>query len=679
MPAEDRERSPFTGWTRAHWERIADLLLDGVRPYASRRQALLFVPDSRQNRIRRPSDGLQGFARTFLLAAFRLAGSRGTAPGNLAERYAAGLRAGTNRSSPEAWPRLRHTSQQIVEAAFIALALYESRPWTWDSLSGPEQARVIAWLAEIHDKRVWPNNWLLFPVIINAFLKSVSGPYSAGEVSRNLDIVDSWYRGDGWYTDGTGENYDYYVGWAIHFFTLIWCRLDGDRSDPSRAAVYRQRAREYLQQFSFFFAANGAPLYHGRSLTYRLATIAPLWAGSLLDATPLAPGETRRIASGVLRHFIERGALCNAVLTRGWYREFLPMLQPYSGFGSQYWASQAFLGLLLPPEHPVWTSREELMPVERGDFTVAMPVPGFLLRGTRCDGIVRVASHRSDHYPLHLSPRAYLRRALERFLQAAGLGKLRPLLAADDPHYRKLAYSTHAAPEICDPADADIDSQIALLRRGGIRSRRVRIYPLTVVDRFAASCFYPREPYRAECVETVSIARGSAEIRVHHITSNACEFVRDGGFTIADDAPPETSTGAVWAAARLKNGLTSLIASLHGFGTAATRALTGTNPFGPHSATPYLTARRPASPETVYVSLVVLSGSRIDANEILAEIRTVQVSGRRVLITCRDGELFFVQLVAPEPVDFYLGPVHLQGRVRLARIAPDGPSFILRE
>ena len=143
LPAEDRERSPFTGWTRAHWERVADLLLDGVRPYASPRQAHLFVPDSRQNRTRRPGDGLQGFARTFLLAAFRLAGSEGTAPGGLAERYAAGLRAGTNRNSPEAWPRLRHTSQQIVEAAFIALALFESRPWIWDSLSDSEQAHEI--------------------------------------------------------------------------------------------------------------------------------------------------------------------------------------------------------------------------------------------------------------------------------------------------------------------------------------------------------------------------------------------------------------------------------------------------------------------------------------------------------------------------------------------------------
>jgi hypothetical protein len=619
---------------------------------------------------------LQGYARTFLLAAFRLAGSGGGALGDLADRYAAGLHTGTDPRNSEAWPQLRHVSQPMVEAAFIALGLHTSRPWIWDHLTDADRSRVFAWLAGIHDKRLWLNNWLLFQVTINAFLKSVGGPHRPDEVARGLDLVDSWYRRDGWYSDGAGTNYDYYVGWAIHFFTLMWCRIDGDHSDPSRAAVYRRRARQYLEQFRLLFAANGAPLYHGRSLTYRLATVAPLWAGSLLDATPLSPGETRRIASGVLRHFVEHGAICNGLLTRGWYREFLPMLQPYSGCGSQYWATQAFVGLLLPAEHPAWTAREEPMAVERDDYTVALPEPGFVVRGTRSDGIVRAVSHRSDHYPLPIPRRAYLRRAARQFIQVMGAGHLHPSLATDDAHYRKLAYSTHAAPEVGDAGDSDVDSQITLLRPHGGGSRRVRVYPLAVVDRFAASVFYPREPNWAERVETVSIARGAAEIRIHHVTSADHDGVRDGGFAIADDVAPETATGAVWASARLHNGLTSFIVGLHGFEAGATQTLTGTNPFGLHSATPYLTARRSASAEAVYVSMVVLAGTPIDPNQILEGILAVEVSGRQVAIACRDGELFFVQLVASEWVDRWLGPIRLQGSVHFARLAPDGTSFM---
>lgn len=34
-PAEDRVSSPYTGFTRAHWEAAADALLAAVEPYAT--------------------------------------------------------------------------------------------------------------------------------------------------------------------------------------------------------------------------------------------------------------------------------------------------------------------------------------------------------------------------------------------------------------------------------------------------------------------------------------------------------------------------------------------------------------------------------------------------------------------------------------------------------------------
>ncbi|XES01174.1 DUF2264 domain-containing protein [Streptomyces sp. S1D4-11] len=85
----------------------------------------------------------------------------------------------------------------------------------------------------------------------------------------------------------------------------------------------------------------------------------PLWAGVLADATPLAPGLTRRLASGALKHFAEHGVPDEqGLLSLGWYRPFLPVTQRYSGPASPYWASKAFLGLLLPADHPVWTAPE---------------------------------------------------------------------------------------------------------------------------------------------------------------------------------------------------------------------------------------------------------------------------------------------------------------------------------
>src|SRR4051812_26909887 len=101
LPAEDRARSPITGWTRAHWETVADHLLAAVEPWATDGYAQYRLP-GRASHAGPLSDGLEGFARTFLIAAFRAAGAGGAAPA--LDRYAAGLIAGTDPAHPYAWP-----------------------------------------------------------------------------------------------------------------------------------------------------------------------------------------------------------------------------------------------------------------------------------------------------------------------------------------------------------------------------------------------------------------------------------------------------------------------------------------------------------------------------------------------------------------------------------------------
>jgi hypothetical protein len=660
LPPEDRELSPHTGWTRAHWEAAADALLEGVRRHATQHHALLHLSGGRASRSGRLSDGFEGYARTFLLAAFRLGGANGKAPGDLDARYAEGLVVGTDEDGEERWPDVVDVPQARVEAASVAIGLYETRPWIWDRLASAEREGAVAWLSKVHDQPYPANNWFLFQVIVNAFLKSVDAPYRQDEIVRNLDRIDAMYRRDGWYTDGAGHNYDHYIGWAMHLYTILWCRMDGDRSDPARAQMYRQRLRRFLEDFPYLFAADGSPLYQGRSLIYRFAAAAALWAGALADASPLSPGETRRIASGAVQHFLERGALRDGVLTMGWHREFLPMAQTYSGPASPYWASKGFLGLLLPPEHPVWTAREEPMPVERGDFCRAMSEPGFSARGTRADGIVRVANHRSDHFPF--------------------------LDSGVDPHYCKLSYSTHTAPNIVDGDDGAIDSHVVIIGRDGEPSQRAHIHTIAVADRFAASVYYPKETVVAEGrslpqwfdrIETVSIARGSAEIRIHHVATLGTRVVRDGGYAIAGETPPECETGETWALARREDGLVTFIAGLHGFSRADTHRLDGANAFGPYSATPYLVSEEPVPTEGVYVSLVVLMAAPFDPESMLREIEGVEVRGRQVEIKCADGEGFFVQLASPDEVDRTLGDVPIRGHVRYARRSPDGSSFVL--
>nr|WP_277605899.1 DUF2264 domain-containing protein [Glycomyces sp. L485] len=616
--------APYTGWTRAHWEAVADHLLDAVDPYATPDFAQFRLP-GRPGQAGLASDGLEGFARTFLLAAFRISdlkrspgAERDRAADRLLERYARGLEAGTAPGGPHSWPEIADCSQQMVEAASIAIALHETRPWLFDRLGAAVRERVVAWLAGSIGKRTRNSNWVLFPVVIQQFLASVAGPHVPEEIKGGLDRIEQWYVGEGWYTDGDGQSFDYYGGWAMHLYPLMWARISGD---DERGSLYRDRLRLFLEQYQHLFAKDGAPLHQGRSLCYRFANVAPLWLGELAGASPFPPGRVRRLADGVLRHFVEHGVPDeNGLLSLGWHDRFLPSTQAYSGPASPYWASKGFLGLLLPSDHPVWTDIEVEAPVDGGDRTVAMPGPGWLLHSTRHDGIVRVLNHGSDR---------------ARHQGADGV---------DDPHYTRFGYSSHTAPDTEDQARRRaVDNHVAVLDGDGGVSRRRRIERIGVHDRFAASAYEDDLPSGPVRVETAAVVRGAWEIRIHRVNAPAGSTVRDGGHSLADAHPPLVNTDRTWALATRPDGLTSAIIALHGFASAGVSRAVAANALGQCSAAPYLVA--PDHPEgaTVHVSLVVLTGDRVDPKALQDSIG-VTVEADQVKVRFPDGESVEVTL-----------------------------------
>ncbi|MFF2898542.1 DUF2264 domain-containing protein [Streptomyces sp. NPDC057966] len=623
LPPPDRLLSSRTGWTRAHWEATADRMLDALVPYATPGFAQYRLP-GRGSWSGVVSDGLEGFARSFLLAACRIAGAGGAVDPALIERYTAGLAAGTDPGSGEAWPRLTDCSQQMVEAASVAVALHETRPWIWDRLDARVQERVVDWFSGFVGGRTWDNNWRLFQVVSEQFLASVGAPYSRSDIESNLDRIEDWYVGDGWYTDGDGRNFDYYIGWAMHLYPLLWSRMAG-ADDGGRTEVYRQRLRRFLEDYPHFFGSDGAPIHQGRSLTYRFAALAPVWMGALADCTPLAPGLTRRLASGTMRHFAERGVPDErGLLTLGWYDTFLPSTQPYSGPASPYWASKGFLGLLLPADHEVWTARELPLPIEESDQYTALPATGWLLHGTRDDGIVRLVNHGSDHNP--------------PFDEAGD-----PAEGTHDPHYARFGYSTATAPEAAPHAVArSIDGHLALLAPDGTPSPRNRIHPLRCEDRIAASWYAARLPGddRSYRIETTSVLHGPWEIRVHRVEAPEGAVVREGGHAVAHARSPFALSGPDWALARTADGLSSALIALYGWdggteGAAVARDVQS-NAYGPHSAIPYLRSGPHPGGRSVHVSLVALSRDAVHPEALRDAVR-VRAGADSVVLAFLDG------------------------------------------
>lgn len=606
LPADDRALSPYTGCTRAHWEAAADGLLDAAWRFATPGGALLDLPGTPSVSGAR-SDGLEGYARTFLAAAFRVAGAEGKDPHGRLDRYAEGLAAGTRtpgRDDTESWPLIldHHVQgQPMVESASVALGLRLTRPWLWDRLDTGVQDRAEEWLRGALRHVPAPNNWYLFPYTVAAFLDSVGRGDDETRRAREraLDLLDGWYRGDGWYADGDGRAFDHYNGWALHLYPVLEAHLAGDTALADR---YGPRLREHLEGFSLLFGGDGAPVHFGRSVTYRFAATAAVGLGALTGHTPLAPGVSRRLASGALRYFLDRGAVGeDGLLSIGWHGPHAASAQRYSGPASPYWASKAFLCLLAPEGHPLWTAPEEPAPVEEADRVLALPAPGLLVQSTRADGIVRLHNHGSDHVRPHEGESA----------------------AQEDPHYGRQAYSTHTGPTA--PGNV-LDNHLSV-EVAGVPSVRRRIHPLGAGDGWAASWHRPVFASGPPMVpglrvESVVVARGRYELRVHRVVG----------------APPGARVVQTGWATGPDGGVRSELHALHGWtGHSAedgVRAPQGTA-YTPWARVPRLTA--PAAGGTaVYACLALLTGE--EEAEPLAEAAGVEAADAHgVTVRWADG------------------------------------------
>ncbi|MEV5203544.1 DUF2264 domain-containing protein [Streptomyces sp. NPDC053720] len=577
LPADDRESSPYTGYTRAHWEAAADGLLRAAWQWATPGGALLDLP-GRPSASGVRSDGLEGYARTFLAAAFRVAGAGGKDPHGWLDRYADGLAAGTRtpgRDDAESWPLIRdHTvfGQPMVESASVAIGLRLTRPWLWDRLDAGVQDRTEEWLRDALRHVPSPNNWYLFPYSVAGFLESVGrgDAETARAKQRALDLLEGWYRGDGWYADGDGRAFDHYNGWALHLYPVLDAHLSGD---AELSAHYGARLREHLEGFSLLFGGDGAPIHFGRSLTYRFAAASSVALGAVSGHTPLTPGASRRVINGSLRYFLERGATgTDGLLNLGWHGPHEASLQNYSAPASPYWASKAFVSLLAPESHPLWTAAEEPAPSEGPDRVLALPAPGLLVQTTRADGIVRLHNHGSDHVRPHEGESG----------------------VPDEPLYSRQSYSTVTGPT--SGANA-ADNHLAVVVAGARSGRRViRALGAGGGDGWGWAGSWHRPVFTSGSpmvpglrVESVTVVRGRYELRVHRVLG-------------APDGARVEQTG--WATGR-DDALASELHGLHGWESRdEVRAPQGTA-YTPWAVVPRLSAS--ATGSMVLVALASLT------------------------------------------------------------------------
>ncbi|HHZ8494874.1 TPA: DUF2264 domain-containing protein [Enterobacter mori] len=276
------------------------------------------------------------------------------------EKYLDAIKLGTDPQSAGYWGETGPYDQRLVEMAAYGLGLSLLGDKLLERFTEREVMNLHAWLSQITDAQMPDSNWNYFAIMVQLGFKRAGLPYDQRAIDRRFALMDAYYLGDGWYSDGPGRPKDYYISMAFHFYGLIYAALSGDEA---RADVLRERSRLFAQDFIYWSAADGASVPFGRSLTYRFAMVAFWSAVAFSGLEVFTPGIVKGIILRHLRWWQQQPITDrDGILTLGFAYPNLAMCEDYNSPGSPYWALKTYLILALPETHPFWLAEEQLLP-----------------------------------------------------------------------------------------------------------------------------------------------------------------------------------------------------------------------------------------------------------------------------------------------------------------------------
>ncbi|MCU6681865.1 DUF2264 domain-containing protein [Leclercia sp. H6W5] len=300
---------------------------------------------------------MEGLSRV-LWGLFPLLAAGDSTP--FSEKYIAAIKQGTDPQSAGYWGEAGPYDQRLVEMAAYGLGLALLQDKLTALFSERELMNLHAWLNQITDATMPDSNWNYFAIMVQLGFKRAGLPYDQQAIDRRFAMMDAYYLGEGWYSDGPGRPKDYYISMAFHFYGLIYATLSGDEA---RAKVLRQRSRLFAEDFIYMSAADGASVPFGRSLTYRFAMVAFWSAVAFSGLEVFTPGIVKGIVLRHLRWWQQQPITDrDGILTLGFAYPNLAMCEDYNSPGSPYWALKTYLILALPESHPFWQADEQPLP-----------------------------------------------------------------------------------------------------------------------------------------------------------------------------------------------------------------------------------------------------------------------------------------------------------------------------
>lgn len=286
------------------------------------------------------------------------------------EIYIEAIKNGTNPDHKQYWGKIGDYDQRVVEMAAFGLLLALTSDKLFKYFSETEKTNLYNWLRQSETALISDNNWHYFPVLVQIGFKKAGLPYNQKFIDDKFAKLETYYLGDGWYSDGAGRARDYYISMGFHFYGLLYARMMND-VDPLRAKVLTDRASRFAQDFIYYFSDDGSAIPFGRSQTYRFGQGAFWSAYAFCGLDDIAPGVVKGIILRHLRWWISQPIFDrDGILSIGYSYPNLIMAEDYNAPGSPYWGLKVALVLALPDGDVFWRTPELPLPDLKGIYAV---------------------------------------------------------------------------------------------------------------------------------------------------------------------------------------------------------------------------------------------------------------------------------------------------------------------
>ena len=249
--------------------------------------------------------------------------------------------------------------QPLVDAAFLALGILQSKTQIWEKLSHETQKKLLIELKKTRRIAPWRSNWILFSAMIEVFVYVMEGEeYCVKSViDYAMTQFEQWYIGDGFYKDGDSFHYDYYESIVIHPFILEIVKWIPWYNEEK----YIDRSLRYSKLLINMIGKDGTYPLVGRSICYRggvfhlLAKIAYEGYCNKKNKSCISVSydEIRTSLMAVLNKYMS----CDIFDEEGWLKvgivgEQTELAEEYINTGSLYMIASMFL--VLGCENEFW-------------------------------------------------------------------------------------------------------------------------------------------------------------------------------------------------------------------------------------------------------------------------------------------------------------------------------------